>query len=243
MQQDKINQATTFNTKAIVVGMGLLFILLQIGFHTTYLQYFPTFKAFNWLHHTHGAIMVSWMVMLVLQPYLILKGKYRIHRVIGKISYIIAPLMLISMFLVTRLNYLTTVGKIDFKDVAHIQALNFIEPLSFFIFYVLAVINKNDVSKHMRYMISTSFPMIMAIFSRILYNSFGTTIEPYGYFIPLYFCSLISILLLVNDILKKNNPIPSTIITAVILLNTLIFHARYTEVWQTIVRLVGDTIF
>ena len=241
MNQDKTIQFV--NTQAIIIGMALLFIALQIGFHPTYLQYFPKFEQFNWLHHTHGAIMVSWMFMLVIQPYLIHKRKYPIHRLIGKISYVIAPLMLISMFLVTRLNYLTTVGKIEFKDVAYIQALNFVEPLSFFTFYVLAVINKNNVSKHKRYMIATSFPMIMAIFSRILHNRFGTTIEPYEYFIPLYFCSLISILLLVNDILKKNNPIPSIIITAVILLNTLIFHARYTEVWQAIVRLVGDTIF
>ncbi|MBK8428383.1 MAG: hypothetical protein IPL27_21565 [Lewinellaceae bacterium] len=241
MNQDKTIQFV--NTKAIIIGMALLFIALQIGFHPTYLQHFPGFEKFNWLHHTHGAIMVSWMFILVIQPYLIHKRKYAVHRLIGKISYVIAPLMLISMFLVTRLNYLTTVGKIDFKDVAYIQALNFIEPLSFFTFYVLAVINKNDVSKHKRYMIATSFPMIMAIFSRILHNRFGTTIEPYEYFIPLYFCSLISILLLVNDILRKNNPIPSIIITAVILLNTLIFHARYTEVWQAIVRLVGDTIF
>ena len=101
MQQDKINQAPTYHTKAIVVGMGLLFIFLQIGFHPTYLQYFPKFEQFNCLHHTHGAIMVSWMIILVLQPYLILKGKYRIHRIIGKISYIIAPLMIVSMFLVT----------------------------------------------------------------------------------------------------------------------------------------------
>ena len=134
--QEKANQAIAFNTKATIVAMGLLFILLQIGFHPTYLQYFPKFEQFNWLHHTHGAIMVSWMVMLVLQPYLIHKRKYSVHRLIGKISYITAPLMLISMFLVTRLNYLTTVGKLDFKDVAHIQALNFIEPLSFFIFYL-----------------------------------------------------------------------------------------------------------
>ena len=147
------------------------------------------------------------------------------------------------MFLVTRLNYLTTVDKIDFKDVAYIQALNFIEPPSFFIFYALAIINKNDVSKHKRYMIATSFPMIMGIISRILHNNFGTAIEPYEYFIPLYFCSLISTLFLVNDIIKKNNPVPSTIVTAVILFNTLIFHARYTEVWQAIVRFVGNTIF
>jgi len=161
--QEKANQAIAFNTKATIVAMGLLFILLQIGFHPTYLQYFPKFEQFNWVHHTHGAIMVSWMFILVIQPYLIHKRKYPVHKLIGKISYVTAPLMLISMFLVTRLNYLTTVGKIDFKDVAHIQALNFIEPLSFFIFYVLAVINKNDVYKHKRYMISTSFPMIMAI--------------------------------------------------------------------------------
>lgn len=241
MNQDKTIQFV--NTQAIIIGMALLFIALQIGFHPTYLQYFPKFEQFNWVHHTHGAIMVSWMFILVIQPYLIHKRKYPIHRLIGKISYVIAPLMLISMFLVTRLNYLTTVGKIEFKDVAYIQALNFVEPLSFFTFYVLAVINKNDISKHKRYMIATSFPMIMAIFSRILYNIFGATIEPYEYFIPLYFCSSISILLLVNDILKKNNPIPSIIIAAVILLNTLIFHARYTDVWQAIVRLVGDTIF
>jgi hypothetical protein len=243
MQLEKINQPTTLHTKAIIFGMVLLFIALQIGFHPTYLQYFPGFEKFNWLHHTHGFLMMCWMVMLVIQPYLIYKRKYPIHRLIGKISYVIAPLMLISMFLVTRLNYLTTVGEIDFKDVAYIQALNFIEPISFLVFYVLAVINKNDVSKHVRYMISTSFPMIMAIFSRILYNNFGKTIEPYEYFIPLYFCSLMSILLLVNDILKKNNAIPSTIITAVILLNTLVFHARYSEVWQAIVRFVGNTMF
>ncbi len=237
------NKSDVVKPKAIFIAMVFLFILLQIGFHPTYLQYFPKFENFNWLHHTHGAIMVSWMVILVIQPYLILKGKYNIHLLIGKISYVVAPLMLISMFLVTRLNYLNTIGKIDFKDVAYIQALNFIEPPSFFIFYILAIINKNDVSKHKRYMIATSFPMIMGIFGRILHTSFGTAIEPYEYFIPLYFCSLISTLFLVNDIIKKNKPIPSTIITSVIILNTLIFHARYTEVWLSVVRFIGNTFF
>lgn len=109
MQQEKINQ--TDSTKAIIFGMTLLFIALQIGFHPTYMQYFPEFKEFNWVHHTHGALMVSWMVMLVIQPFLILKRKYQIHRQIGKISFIIAPLMVIFMYLVMRIGYLNTVKK------------------------------------------------------------------------------------------------------------------------------------
>ncbi len=243
MKQDKINQTDSTNTKAIIFGMVLLFIALQIGFHPTYLKYFPAFNQFNWLHHKHGVLMVSWMVMLVLQPFLILKGKDSIHRLIGKISYLIAPLMIISMFLVMRLGYLSTVNKIDFKEVAELQAVTIIELISFAIFYLLAVINKKDIAKHKRYMIASSFPMAIAIFSRILQHSFGTAIEPYDFFIPLYVSALISAIFLVNDILKRNNPIPFIIVSIVILLNIINFHARYTGVWLAFVRFVGDTFF
>lgn len=243
MKKNNTNQNQPTNTKAIIFGMVLLFISLQIGFHPTYLKYFPAFNQFNWLHHTHGVLMVSWMVMLVLQPFLILKGKYSIHRLIGKISYIIAPLMIISMFLVMRMGYLSTVNKIDFKEVAELQAVTIIELISFAIFYLLAIINKKDIAKHKRYMIASSFPMIMAIFSRILQHSFGTAIEPYDFFIPLYVSVLLSVIFLINDILKESNPIPYTIVTVVILLNIINFHARATEVWLALVRFVGDTIY
>jgi len=237
------NKTYDVTTKAFFIAMVFLFILLQVAFHPTYLQYFPQFHGFSWIHHTHGAIMVSWLIMLVIQPYLIYKGKHKTHRLIGKISYLIAPLMLISMFLATRLNYLTTVGKIPFKDVAYIQALNFITPLIFLLFYSLAIYHKKEVFKHKRYMIGTSFILITAVLSRLLQLIFGSSIEPYDFFIPLYLGVIISALLLVNDILKDVNPIPYTIITVVLFLNIIIFHARYTEVWQSVVRFIGDRLF
>jgi hypothetical protein len=231
-------------TKAMFIAMGFLFVLLQIAFHPTYLQYFPQFRGFTWIHHIHGALMVSWMIMLVVQPYLIYKGKYKTHRLIGKISYFTAPLILISMFLVTRINYLTTVGRIPFRDVAYIQALNFITPLNFSLFYLLAIIHKRDAFKHQRYMIGTAFILLTAILSRILQSSFGTaTIEPYDFFIPLYLGVIVSALLLLNDFLKKENTIPYIIITVVLFFNIMIFHARYTESWQSVVRFIGDTSF
>ena len=236
-------QSKDITPKALFITMGVLFILLQIAFHPTYLQYFPQFHEFNWIHHTHGALMVSWMVMLIVQPYLIYRGKYKTHRLIGKVSYFTAPLILISMFLATRLNYLKTVGKIPFKDVAHIQALNFITPLIFLIFYSLAIIHKRDVYRHKRYMIGTSFILVTAVLSRLLFFIFGTSIEPYDFFIPLYMGIAIATLLLVNDLLKKGNPIPYTVVTVALLLNLIIFHARYTDKWQTVVRFIGDTFF
>src|SRR5690348_11269496 len=104
------NKSYDATAKAFFVVMVFLFILLQVAFHPTYIQYFPQFKAFSWIHHIHGALMVSWVMMLVIQPYLIYKRKYKTHRLIGKISYLTVPLMLISMYLATRLNYLNSVG-------------------------------------------------------------------------------------------------------------------------------------
>ena len=236
------NKSYDVTAKVFFIAMVFLFVLLQVAFHPTYLQYFPQFKGFTWTHHIHGALMVSWVMMLVIQPYLIYKGKYKTHRIIGKISYFIAPLMVISMFLVTRLNYLNSVGKVPFKDVAYIQALNFITPLIFLLFYSLAIINKKEVFKHKRYMIGTAFIMLTAILNRLLQEIFGN-IEPYEFFIPLYLGVIATSLLLANDILKKRNPVPYTIVMVVLFLNIFIFYARETEVWQSIVRSIGDTIF
>jgi hypothetical protein len=237
---DKSKETTP---RVFFIAMGVLFILLQIAFHPSYLQYFPGFEKFNWVHHAHGAIMVSWMMMLVVQPYLVHTGRYKTHRLVGRISYVTAPLMIISMYLATRQNYLTTVDKVPFKDVAYIQALNFGTLLTFCLFYTLAILNKKQVYKHKRYMIGTAFIMIMAIVSRLLQHSFGTAIEPYDYFIPLYLGVGLSALLLANDVMKKTNPYPYVLVTVVILLNTLVFHARYTEWWQGAVRWVGDHAF
>jgi hypothetical protein len=228
--------------KAFFIAMVFVFILLQVAFHPTYLQYFPQFKAFTWTHHIHGALMVSWVMMLIIQPYLIYKGKYKTHRLIGRISYFTAPLMLISMFLVTRLNYLNSVNKVPFKEVAYIQALNYITPLVFLLFYSLAIINKKDAFKHKRYMIGTSFIMLTAILNRLLQEIFGD-IQPYEFFVPMYLGVIVTALLLANDVLKKRNPVPYTTVMVVLFLNVLIFHARETAMWQSIVHSVGDTIF
>lgn len=241
MIQGNKTQDTT--TKTFFIVMVLLFILMQVAFHPSYLHYFPKFPKFSWVHHVHGALMVSWLLMLIIQPYLILKNNYKTHRLIGKLSYFTAPLVIISMILITKLNYLKLVGEMPFKDVAAWQALNIVTPFNFLLFYSLAIIHKKEVFKHKRYMIGTVFTIFGAISSRLLVIIFGASINFNAFFISEYFGLSIVLLLLLNDIRKKVNPIPYTIIAVGLCINITSIHARYTEEWQSIVRFIGDRFF
>ncbi len=223
--------------------MVILFILMQVAFHPSYLQYLPQFDGFSWIHHVHGSLMVSWIVMLIIQPYLIIKNKYKTHRLVGKISYFTAPLVIISMFFITRLNYQKLSVEMAFKEVAAWQALNIITIFNFSLFYLLAIFNKKDVFKHKRYMIGTVFTIFGAISSRLFTIIFGSTIQFNAFFISEYFGLSIVLLLLVNDIRKKLNPIPYTIIAVGLLINISSIHGRNTEVWQSIVRFIADRFF
>ena len=236
-------QSKDVTPKVFFITMGVLFILLQVAFHPSYLQYFPKFPKFSWVHHVHGALMVSWMLMLIIQPYLILKKNYKAHRLIGKVSYFTAPLVIISMILITRLNYFKMVGEMPFKDVAAWQSLNIITPVNFSLFYLLAIIHKKEVYKHKRYMIGTVFTIFGAISSRLLIIIFGAKIDFYAFFISEYFGLSIVLLLLLNDIIKKANPIPYTIIAVGLCINITSIHARYTKEWQSVVQFVGDNFF
>ena len=237
------NKTLGSTIKAFFIAMVILFILMQIAFHPSYLEYFPQFHEFSWIHHVHGALMVSWVTMLIIQPYLIIKNKYKAHRLIGKISYVTAPLVFFSMILITKLNYLKMVGVMPFTEVAAFQSLNFITPLNFLLFYSLAVIHKKDIFKHKRYMIGTVFTIFGAISSRLLIIIFGSSIEFYAFFISEYFGISIVLLLLLNDLIKKVNPIPYTIVAVGLCINIISIHARYTDAWQSVVRFIGDRFF
>ena len=241
MKQENITQDSI--TKALFIVMVILFILMQVAFHPSYLQYFPQFHEFSWIHHIHGALMVSWMLMLIIQPFLILKNNYKTHRLIGKISYVTAPLVFISMILITKLNYLKMVDVMPFKDVASWQSLNIITPFNFLLFYSLAIIHKKEVFKHKRYMIGTVFTIYGAISSRLLIIIFGDSINFYAFFFSEYLGLSIVVILLLNDIRKKANPIPYTIIAVGLCISIISMHTGYTEVWQSIVRFIGDRFF
>src|SRR5215510_7625792 len=81
----------------------LLIPLIAWGFYQTYFT--TLFAPRARIIHIHFAFMMIWAAMLITQPLLIRYKKISIHRTIGKISYVVIPLLLITGFFLIRSGY------------------------------------------------------------------------------------------------------------------------------------------
>lgn len=238
MQQNQTNQPVPINTKPIIIGMVLLFITLQIGFHPFYIKYFPTFEKFTWLHHIHGALMASWIILLVVQPVLIHKKRFAAHRFLGKLSYITAPLMVVSMFLILKLSYHKNLVNSSIEKETAGQASTIMQLLSFMVLYSLAILYRKNTFYHVRFMIGTALLMITPTLGRIFYGYFAAEIM-----YEMYISIAIAALLLMDDIRKKADWKPNAIVTFVLFFFVFVYHARYSEVWLAFGRFWADTFY
>jgi hypothetical protein len=71
--------------------LAALLVACLLGFAPTYSFVFLTA---TWMVHVHAFFMMLWMVMLVVQAWSIQVGRRGLHRTVGKLSYLVAPIML-----------------------------------------------------------------------------------------------------------------------------------------------------
>jgi hypothetical protein len=148
----------TYQNVSYFVAVILAFVIW--GFYRTYFGLFPSFNGITTVQHFHGLMMLSWFAMLIAQPFLIRYKKYQLHRNLGKVSYVLVPLLLLSIFLVTRGQFLRLASTIPKEQNIGGLALNLPDIFAFGALYILAIINKKNSAYHMRYMIATSFLML-----------------------------------------------------------------------------------
>ena len=88
--------------KAGYFFIGLV-VLAFLGFWATYFsKFFDGETRFSFYFHFHAAMMSLWILVLIVQPTLIRKKKLAIHKIIGKLTYILMPLLFISVILLTH---------------------------------------------------------------------------------------------------------------------------------------------
>src|SRR6186713_475252 len=75
-----------------------LMLLTLAGFYPTYISKFPAFENITNVQHFHGAMMMIWFSLLIVQPFLIGYKKHDVHRTLGKLSYVVVPVVLYSIF-------------------------------------------------------------------------------------------------------------------------------------------------
>lgn len=210
--------------------VGILICAL-IGFHFTYTTKFPNFEGLTNTHHFHGFMLMSWFAMLIIQPFLIRFNKKELHRQIGKISYLQIPLLLFSIFLVTKVGFLKDIALMPRPVVIGKLTLDLPAIVAFGLFYILAMVNKQNTASHMRYMIATSLLMIGPGLGRALII-FGGIPFPIAVTSTMYVSELIAIIFLAFDYFKGRSIKPFIIILSVLIVCHLFWVFQMSGLWQ-----------
>jgi hypothetical protein len=77
-----------------VLFFAFVAVAALLGFWPGYLS---RIRGHDFLVHVHGVLLSLWLLMLISQAYLIRTNRRELHRLIGKLSYVVAPLVLISI--------------------------------------------------------------------------------------------------------------------------------------------------
>ena len=169
-----------------VIGYGSMerayrnlgFVLLALvpifiaGFWVPYLSQIPAFDAATTPPvHIHAVLLFSWIVLMIAQPLAIRFGAYPLHRLLGKVSYVlmalIVPFSLAMIVKEYRENILEGASPHGALQAEFLSSAQLTLTIAM---YVLAVfrIYQRDVSAHMRYMISIAIFLLPAGLSRTL---------------------------------------------------------------------------
>lgn len=205
-------------------------LFLFLGFFFTY---FLNFSQFKWIHHAHGTLFFVWMFIMIAQPLLVVYHKQSIHRFIGKLSYFIFPLLLLSIHVVGKNGYhniLSTAGKEVATGGLSLSIAN-IPPLA--LLYFLAIKNRKITALHMRYMIAISVFLLGPGIGRAIIV-LGQFPFPVGVSITNVVLAAVSGILLVVDLVRSKPYKPYLIAFLLNLLMLLIWERQMDGWWQTI---------
>lgn len=179
----------------------ILILFIALGFYYPYFSLFPQFKSVTTIVHVHAISLMLWALILITQPILIRYKKYKAHKIMGRFTYFLVPLIILTCFGVMRQQYyeglerkLTSAQSLKSLFVSLTQALSII------IFYALAIINvlKGNIAFHMRYMICLFLQFIPPTFGRTLGYWLGLS-QVYTHTIAVSVGAFIIIMLIAAD--------------------------------------------
>ena len=144
----------------------LFLAMLPVVFAGFWKTYFSILGEARASYHLHAVIMLLWSVMIIAQAWLIRTGRRDWHRLAGKGSFVLAPLIVWSVLLLTR--EMLHGGDAGLNP-GKLQILAIVLG-SLFIFiltYGLAIYHRKDSQLHSRFMISASLAIITAALLRV----------------------------------------------------------------------------
>jgi hypothetical protein len=244
--------------KILFPGLAwLLLLLIPITFWGFYPSYFAKLFSMQLVYHAHAFFMILWVAMAIAQPFIIRQKKTKLHKAIGKTSYLIMPMLFISSYIViqhTYYNFISTqaaeleagnstiaMEKI-YSDAAAYIMIGVVYIIWLFVFYVLAVINRKKMLNHATYMFAAILTLLGPTVDRIMYQitmyfggSFNVFVEN---------AVFVSILLILTGLIlyqnKKEISIkPASIALSIYIAGIIAYHLLpKTSFWNLFVKMV-----
>lgn len=168
-------------------ALGGLLLLALLGFWSSYFsRLFET--SFNAYFHFHAITAMLWLSTLIVQPILIQKKQWQLHRRIGRVAHFVLGLFIVSAILLTHFQQ-----SIDFHYIGVLIPFRDLTMIS--LAYFIAMKYRNIVGIHARGMIATGIAFIEPALVRALGFMFPAMSYSYYWTIGLIYFTLVVLII------------------------------------------------
>ncbi len=233
----------------------LLYVpLIAAGFYVTYFSVIHKPQAT--IIHLHFILMALWLAMAIAQPFFIKYKMLHRHRITGRISYVLFPLVWLSGYAMMRFGYFNYIDPLAamqenglpvysrqqlLYEGADYILLPFVYVCWMPLFYGLGIIHRKKMHPHSRYMLAAILTITGPVVDRIFFILLGINAVagiPAEY-ISFLLVDLLLLFLLLKDKQAGLNLRPLTICLLLYVgLQLFYYFARGTGWWQSLATFV-----
>jgi hypothetical protein len=142
----------------------LVFATALVGFWPSY---FARLRQTDLVHHLHGMAAGAWLLMLIAQAWLYRQRRMTVHRRLGRVSLVLAPLFVVSGLAIVH----AMLASANPFSAAFGPGLAFVDLTTLAWFataYTLAIRHRRDTPLHSRYLLSTAVLVLPPALARAL---------------------------------------------------------------------------
>lgn len=222
---------TTDAPRTFSLFIGCLFVAALFAFWTPYFSRITQVPE-NYVH-LHVVLVVLWMAMLIGQPWLIRAKRLRLHRTIGRTSFVLAPAIAVSALLLAHSRF----NRMDaqaFDAAAHSLWLPVMSTAAFLGSYGLAIAYRRRMAVHAIFMLGTGLSLIDPILARLIffYTSAGETHWIYDVIAIAVITLVLTPVILVNDRSGRARPAAAALLGLFALLTLGWLTLARTDAWS-----------
>jgi fumarate reductase subunit C len=216
---------------AFFSGMSILIAaIVFVGFARTYFLrgVFHPRPLPSWIIHVHAAVFTCWVVLLVIQTSLVASHRVKIHRRLGILGFLLAPLVLL-LGVVAATDTLTRSAAAPGFDPRSFYAIPLSEIAGFAVPALCALCMRRDSAVHKRLILIATIAMTTAAFGRwpvhlLLHKPLPAMLAAFSLFLVLALYDLVS-----NGKIHRATLAGSVYVIAIELLS---FPVGHTAAWH-----------